>query len=174
MDHKVEHRIDAFETLVLEKTLEIPLDCREIKPVNVKRNFYAYLLTYTYMLVPNYLRVGSMYHRASQVALVVKNLPASAEDMRPRIDQWIRKIPWRHDSPPQYPCLENPKDRGAWGTTVHRVSMSLAGLTRLSTQTPGIACLTFLQSLRLRCIFLQEKDILLYYTVQSIQSNLTS
>ena len=82
MDHKVEHRIDAFETLVLEKTLEIPLDCREIKPVNGKRNFYAYLLTYTYILVPNYLRVGSMYHQASQVALVVKNLPASAEDIR--------------------------------------------------------------------------------------------
>ena len=31
---KAEHRrIDAFE-LVLEKTVESPLDCREIKPVN--------------------------------------------------------------------------------------------------------------------------------------------
>ena len=27
-------RIDAFETVVLEKTLESPLDCKEIKPVN--------------------------------------------------------------------------------------------------------------------------------------------
>ena len=35
---KVENwRIDAFK-LVLEKTLESPLDCKEIKPVNPKRN----------------------------------------------------------------------------------------------------------------------------------------
>ena len=30
-------RIDAFKTVVLEKTLESPLDCK-IKPVNPKRN----------------------------------------------------------------------------------------------------------------------------------------
>ena len=29
-------RIDAFWTVVLEKTLEIPLDCKEIQPVNSK------------------------------------------------------------------------------------------------------------------------------------------
>ena len=29
-------RIDTFEFAVLEKTLESPLDCREIKPVNPK------------------------------------------------------------------------------------------------------------------------------------------
>ena len=35
---KAEHRrIDAFE-LVLEKTVESPLDCREIKPVNPTGN----------------------------------------------------------------------------------------------------------------------------------------
>ena len=35
---KAEHqRIDAFE-LVLEKTLESPLDCKEIQPVNPKEN----------------------------------------------------------------------------------------------------------------------------------------
>jgi len=31
-------RIDAFELGVLEKTLESPLECREIKPVNPKGN----------------------------------------------------------------------------------------------------------------------------------------
>ena len=31
-------RIDAFEPLVLEKTLESPLDCKEIKLVNPKGN----------------------------------------------------------------------------------------------------------------------------------------
>jgi len=29
------------------------------------------------------------------VALVVKNLPAHAEDMRPGFDPWVRKILWR-------------------------------------------------------------------------------
>ena len=34
---KAEHRrIDAFELLVLEKTLETPLDCKEIQPVHSK------------------------------------------------------------------------------------------------------------------------------------------
>ena len=31
-------RIDAFEPVVLEKTLESPLDSKEIKPVNPKGN----------------------------------------------------------------------------------------------------------------------------------------
>ena len=31
-------RIDAFEPVVLEKTLESPLDSKEIKPVNFKGN----------------------------------------------------------------------------------------------------------------------------------------
>ena len=36
---KAEHRrIDAFELLVLKKTLESPLDSKEIKPVNPKGN----------------------------------------------------------------------------------------------------------------------------------------
>ena len=34
---KAERRkIDAFETMVLEKTLESPLDCKEIQPVHPK------------------------------------------------------------------------------------------------------------------------------------------
>ena len=35
-----------------------------------------------------------------------------------------------------YSCLENPKDRGAWQATVHRVTKSWAWLKRLSTQNP--------------------------------------
>ena len=36
---KAEHqRIDAFEVWLLEKTLESPLDCKEIQPVHPKRN----------------------------------------------------------------------------------------------------------------------------------------
>ena len=32
---------------------------------------------------------------ASQVALVVKNPPANAGEMRCKFDPWVRKIPWR-------------------------------------------------------------------------------
>ena len=31
--------------------------------------------------------------------------------------------------PPQYPCLENPMDRGAWWATVHGVAKSRAQLS---------------------------------------------
>ena len=47
---------------------------------------------------------------ASQVALVVKSLPASVGDVR-----------GGHDNPLQLSCLENPLDREAWQATVHRV-----------------------------------------------------
>ena len=35
------------------------------------------------------------YNRASQVAVVVKNLPANVGDKRLRFDPWSRKITWR-------------------------------------------------------------------------------
>jgi len=37
----------------------------------------------------------SILFPASQVVLVVKNLPANAEDIRDTFDPWVRKIPWR-------------------------------------------------------------------------------
>jgi len=33
---------------------------------------------------------------AFQVAVVVKNPPANARDMRHRFHPWVRKIPWRN------------------------------------------------------------------------------
>ena len=47
------------------------------------------------------------------VAIVVKNPPANAGDIRDKVG----KIPWRRAcNPLQYSCLENPMDRGAWGS----------------------------------------------------------
>ena len=65
---------------------------------------------------------------------VVKNLPANAGDIRDTglIPAWGRS-PWGgHDNPPQYSCLENPVNRGAWYATVHGVAKSR---TRLSDFT---------------------------------------
>ena len=79
---------------------------------------------------------GSTYSTgtwASQVALVVKNSPASARHKRCGFDPWVRKIPWRRAcNPLQYFRLENPMDRGAWWATVHRVTKSWIQLKRLS------------------------------------------
>ena len=47
-----------------------------------------------------------------------------------------QEMPWRRDANPlQSSCLENPKDRGAWRATVHRVAKSLTRLNRLSSST---------------------------------------
>ena len=70
---------------------------------------------------------------------MVKNLPANAGDIRD-----MGSIPGSgsstgggHGNPPQYSCLENPMDRGAWRATVHSVSKSW---TRLS----DIGCICYL------------------------------
>ena len=57
-----------------------------------------------------------MYACVSRVALVVKNLPAIAADERDigLIPELGRSPGGGHGNPLQYPCLENPTDRGAW------------------------------------------------------------
>ena len=63
---------------------------------------------------------------ASQLALVVKNPPATAVDLRDEsmIPGSVRFTGGGHENPLQYPCLENPMDRGAWQATVHKVAKS--------------------------------------------------
>ena len=63
-------------------------------------------------------------YKASQVAVVVKNLPADAGDVRDV--NLIRKTPLeeRHGNPLQYSCLGNSPDGGAWRATVHRAAKS--------------------------------------------------
>ena len=64
---------------------------------------------------------------ASQVVLVIKNLPASAEDIRD-----MGSIPGSggslgegYGNPLQHSCVENPMDRGAWRAIVHGITKSL-------------------------------------------------
>ena len=72
----------------------------------------------------------------SQVALVVKNLPANAGDVREAgsIPGWGRSPGGGNGNPLLYSCLENPIDRGAWLATVQSVINSQTQLKRLSTQ----------------------------------------
>ena len=75
------------------------------------------VLTVSYITRPN-CRLGDnqLLWQAFQVVLVVKNLPAHAEDIRdtgssPGLG---RSSGRRCGNPLQYSCLENPMDRGAW------------------------------------------------------------
>ena len=69
----------------------------------------------------------------SQVALVVKNTPAKAGDVRDvslipasgiRGNQGLPSPGGGNGNPLQYSCLENPMDRGAWWATVHGAAKS--------------------------------------------------
>ena len=63
---------------------------------------------------------------ASQVALVVKNLPVNAGDKRDAgSTPGLGKSPGGgNGNPLQYSCPENSMDRGAWRVTVHGVTKS--------------------------------------------------
>ena len=65
------------------------------------------------------------------VALVVKNLPANAGDIRDAslIPGLGRSPGGGHGNPLQYSCLENPMDRGAWWAAVHWIAKSLSDPT---------------------------------------------
>ena len=70
------------------------------------------------------------------VALVVKNPPASAGDIRDAglIPGSGRSPGGRHGDSLQYSFLENPMDRGAWWATMHRIAKTQTWLKRLSTR----------------------------------------
>ena len=72
---------------------------------------------------------------ASQGILVVKNLLASAGDVRDTSSiPGLRRSPGGgHGNPLLYSGLENRMDRGAWWATVHRVTKSGKGLKQLTT-----------------------------------------
>ena len=78
--------------------------------------------------------------RASQVAQLVKNLPANAGDARDAVwCLWSGRSPGEGNGYPlQYSCLENPMDRGAWWDTVHGFAKSqtqLSDWTHINTHT---------------------------------------
>ena len=56
----------------------------------------------------------------------LKNLPANAGDVEDTglIPGWGRSPEGGNGNLLQYSCLLNPVDRGAWRTTVHRVTKS--------------------------------------------------
>ena len=73
--------------------------------------------------------------RASQMLLVVKNLPAYVGDVRDLGSiPGLRRFPGGgHGNPLQYSCLKSPTDRGAWKATVHGVTKSWRRSSNVNT-----------------------------------------
>ena len=67
-----------------------------------------------------YVCVCVLYCGASQVSVVVKNLPANAGDIRDvgSVPGTARSPGRGKDNTHQYSCLQNPMDRGVWRATV--------------------------------------------------------
>ena len=66
---------------------------------------------------------------------MVKNLPANAGDIRDTgsIPGLGRSPGGGHGNTLQYSCLENPMDRGAWRTILHKGAKSRTRLKPLGT-----------------------------------------
>ena len=75
-----------------------------------------------------------------QVALVVKNLPAKAGDVRCRFDPWVGKIPWRGGTATHSSVLAW-ESHGQRSLVGHRVTKSRTRLKRLGTRH-GLSCST--------------------------------
>ena len=71
---------------------------------------------------------------STEVGSVVKESTCNAGDPN-LIPESGRSLGGGHNNPLQYSCLENPMDRGAWWSTVHKVTESQTWLKWLSTQT---------------------------------------
>ena len=76
--------------------------------------------------------------RPSQVAVVVKNLPANTGDIKADLIPGLGRSPGGGKGNPLQNCLENPMDREAWRATVPRVTQSWTQLKRhLTTGAAG-------------------------------------
>ena len=72
------------------------------------------------------VKVYSLYQVGFPGDVVVKNPPVNAGDIRDMdlIPESGRSPGEGHGNPLRYSFLENPMDRGAWQTTVHRLANS--------------------------------------------------
>ena len=96
----------------------------------------------THIFWGNYLTLNQSIINASQVALMVKNLPTNAGDKRDvgLIPGSGRSPGGGHDNPLKCSHLENPMDRRAWQDTVHRVTKSWTQLNDLSHTQAHYGC----------------------------------
>ena len=112
----------CFRTVVLEKTLESPLDCKEIQSVNPKGNQSWIVIGRTVAEAEAPLLWHMMWRaRWLPCSSVSKESACNTGDLG-SIPGSGRSPREGNGNPLQYSCLENPMDRGAWWATVHVVA----------------------------------------------------
>ena len=122
----------CFQTVVLEKTLESPLDCKEIKPVNPKGNQHWIFIGKTDAEAP------ILWPPDAKSQLTVKDPEAGKdgqeEEKRVTEDEMVG---WHHDSMDMRSSKlrEIVKDRKAWRTAVHGVTKSRTWINNWTTIT---------------------------------------
>ena len=71
-------------------------------------------------------------HKVFPGGSVVKNLPANAGDVGSILG--LGRAPGEgNDNSLQYSCLGNPRDRGAWWTTVHHKELDMTEQLHMTT-----------------------------------------
>ena len=118
----------CFQIVVLEKTLESPLDCQELKLVNPKGNQPWYSLK-GLMLKLKLQYFGHLRQRADTLEKTL--MLGKIEDKRQRVQQKMRWFDSITDSMDMNlsKLQEIAKNRGAWCSAVHKVIKSQTQLS---------------------------------------------
>ena len=139
----------CFWTVMLEKTLESPLDCKEIKLVNPKGNQPWILIGRTDAEAPTF---GYLMRRAD--SLEKTPMLGKIQGKRRRRQQrmrWLDNITDSTDLSLTTLC-EIVEDRGSWHAVVHGVAKSWTWLSDWTTTVEGVWSVGFSDKL-FYCVF---------------------